>query len=79
MAFHLQGNSKGRDSEVGKIVESFIDANDQTFSMEQLTLLEQLAEEVDDMGKEQEQTLTDKQNIIEEQAGKIEELEGEIE
>ncbi|AKQ08226.1 hydrogenase maturation protease [Bacillus phage BCPST] len=79
MAFHLQGSSSNRTSEVGQLIESFIDDNKEDFSMTQIGILEGLAEQVDDLGKEQEQTLTDKQNIIEEQAGKIEELEGEIE
>lgn len=79
MAFHLQGSSSNRTSEVGQLIESFIDDNKGDFSMTQIDMLEGLAEQVDDLGKEQEQTLTDKQNIIEEQAGKIEELEGEIE
>ncbi|QGF21748.1 hypothetical protein Sam46_gp48 [Bacillus phage vB_BcM_Sam46] len=77
MAFHLQGSSSNRKSEVGQLIESFIDENKEDFSMTQIGLLESLAEQVDDLGQEQEQTATDKQNIIEQQAEQIEQLEGE--
>lgn len=72
MAIQVTGHSKGRDSEVGKLIESFLDGNKEELSINAINLIEELAGEVDSLGKEQE-------NLIKEQEERIEELEGEQE
>lgn len=55
--FRVTGVAISRASEIGGMVESFIDSNSHNFSIEQLEMLESLAEEVDAAANEKEKEL----------------------
>lgn len=60
--FRLTGSSNSRKTDIGSLVEVFIDSNINSFSVDQLELLESLAEEVDEAALEIENELEDLKN-----------------
>lgn len=73
--FKIEGCAYGRDTDIGGLVETFIDNNKDSFSVEQLALLESLGHEVDMAAMELENQIDGLENDVESHKGEIEALQ----
>lgn len=73
--FSLQGYAYGRDTDIGGLVETFIESNKNAFSIEQLQLLESLGHEVDMAAIVLENEIDNLKDDVEKASGEIEALQ----
>lgn len=76
MTINLVGSAQSRSTDVGSLVESFIDYNKEDLSINMIEALEKLAEEIDD---HVENELSEKQDQIDSLTSEIEDLKEELE
>lgn len=73
--FSLHGYAYGRDSDIGGLLETFIDENKNSFSIEQLELLEGLGNDIDMAAVALENEIDGLKDDVEKASGEIETLQ----
>lgn len=78
MSRYTRGSASSRDTEIGQLIESFLDDNSEHISQYLWDELETLGREVDMLADEQERRIADQEGLIEDLQQEIEDLQQEI-
>lgn len=73
--FKIEGYSYGRDSDIGGLMETFIENNKNAFSIEQLELLENIGNDIDMAAVALENEIDGLKDDVEKASGEIEALQ----